>query len=156
MTTCEQYQAQLLAYLYDLLDADERLALQAHVEQCAACQAAVTQAKAQQQLLAAAAKREFAAVKFEAPAEHAPAQTTTPVLRIQRVRRASSAWAIAASVLVLIGIGASGGWWTTTYWQEKHTAEARAEAYKQQLALVNERVAEHTASLAGAAKEVQE
>ncbi|HEV3116136.1 MAG TPA: alpha-2-macroglobulin family protein, partial [Gemmataceae bacterium] len=156
MTTCEQYQAQLLAYLYDLLDTDERLALQAHVEQCAACQAAVTQAKAQQQLLAAAAKKEFAGVKFEAPAEHAPAQTTTPVLRIKRVRRASSAWAIAASVLVLVGIGASGGWWTTTYWQEKHIAQAREEAYKQQVALLSERVAERTASVADATKQVQE
>ena len=45
MASCEQTQAQLLAYLYDLLEAEERQALQTHLDQCPVCQAALERAK---------------------------------------------------------------------------------------------------------------
>ena len=45
MANCQQYQAQLLDYLYDLLEADEQHALQDHLNLCAACQAALTAAE---------------------------------------------------------------------------------------------------------------
>ena len=42
MATCEHYQGQLLAHLYDLLEEAERQELQAHLDQCAGCQAALS------------------------------------------------------------------------------------------------------------------
>jgi anti-sigma factor RsiW len=67
MFSCEICRSQMLEYLYDLLEGDERQAWEAHVKDCPSCQAALVQAKGQQKLLAAAAKMEFANVHFTAP-----------------------------------------------------------------------------------------
>ena len=56
MHSCESCQAQLLEYLYDLLESADRQALESHLAGCATCQAALTKARSQQSLLAAAAK----------------------------------------------------------------------------------------------------
>src|SRR6266568_4785538 len=124
MATCEQFQSQLLAYLYDLLESDERQSLQAHLEQCPACQAALAHAKNQRQLLAVAAKAEFAGTKFEPPVEIAPAQAVNSIVPGGRARNSWSAWAIAASILVLLGLGTTGGWWAITYQHEKQAVRA--------------------------------
>ena len=68
MFHCETCRSQMLEYLYDLLEGDERQAWEAHLKDCPSCQASLVQAKRQQQLLAAAAKMEFANVRFAAPA----------------------------------------------------------------------------------------
>jgi hypothetical protein len=68
MRNCENCCSQMLDYLYDLLEDDERQAWEAHLRDCAACQAELERAKAQQQLLAAAAKMEFAGMVFTPPA----------------------------------------------------------------------------------------
>ena len=67
MTTCEQIQAQLLSYLYDLLEEGDKLAAAAHLVSCEKCQAALAAARRQQRLLAAAAKTSFPNVQFERP-----------------------------------------------------------------------------------------
>ena len=67
MARCEQYQTQLLGYLYDLLEADEQQALREHLEQCGDCRAALARAERQKKLLAMAAKAEFPAVRFQPP-----------------------------------------------------------------------------------------
>jgi anti-sigma factor RsiW len=69
MDPCNACRDQLLDYLYDLLDGEETQALRAHLESCPACQEALKQAQRQQSLLAAAAKMEFAEVRFEPPVE---------------------------------------------------------------------------------------
>ena len=67
MRSCEDCQAQILEYLYDLLETSERQQLQAHLDACPACQEALRQGQAQQGLLAAAVPRlEFPAVRFPA------------------------------------------------------------------------------------------
>src|SRR5947207_226167 len=103
MASCEQHQEQLLDYLYDLLDAAERQALQDHLGQCSACQAALARAQAQQKLLARAAKAKFPSVRFQPPAETVPAQTRP--LRLDRFpqRRRWAGWAYAAAILVALG-----------------------------------------------------
>src|SRR5579875_195083 len=59
--------SQMLEYLYDLLETSERQAWEAHLNECASCQAEWVRAKRQQQLLALAAKIEFANVSFTPP-----------------------------------------------------------------------------------------
>ena len=85
MATCEHFQSQLLAHLYDLVEPDEGEELHAHLDQCVACQAALVHARDQKRLLATAAKSEFAGVTFHAPQELVPAQEEAPVLRTVRV-----------------------------------------------------------------------
>ena len=99
MATCEQHQTQLLPYLYDVLEPSERQELQAHLDQCPACQAALAHGRSQQQLLAAAAKAEFTAVQFRPPVEAVTIRPETSVLRARRFRGSWSGLAIAASIL---------------------------------------------------------
>ena len=75
MHTCPSCQAQMLEYLYDLLDATERQAMQDHLDACPACRAELARARDQQQLLAAAARMEFPDVRFTAR----PVGTAPPV-----------------------------------------------------------------------------
>src|SRR4029077_6849044 len=106
---------QFLAYLYDLLEPTERQALETHLGQCVPCQAALAHSRQQQQLLAAAAKTTFPEVRFQAPAA-GEAGHPEPVLRMERRRQpAWGGWAIAASVLLLVGLGVPGTWWTARY-----------------------------------------
>src|SRR5471030_2250947 len=72
MNSCPPCQAQMLEYLYDLLDEAERQAMQNHLDGCAACRAELARTKGQQQLLAAAARMEFPDVRFAAPTGPAP------------------------------------------------------------------------------------
>src|SRR5262245_60444289 len=74
MHDCNHYQTLLLEHLYGLLDDADNQALVDHLGSCAACQAALDKARHQQSLLASAAKETFPSVRFEAPAEEAPAE----------------------------------------------------------------------------------
>lgn len=101
MLHCETCRSQMLEYLYDLLEGDERQSWEAHLKDCPACQAALVQAKRQQQLLAAAAKMEFANVRFAAP----PTSEQPAVLPLSRTRRPRRwrRWLAAAAILVALG-----------------------------------------------------
>src|SRR5439155_21480918 len=78
MDRCTHYQTQMLDYVYDLLDEDVVRDLALHLEHCADCQAALREARGQQQLLAAAARLEFPSVCFRIPQETPPAAASTP------------------------------------------------------------------------------
>jgi alpha-2-macroglobulin-like protein len=103
MSNCETYQAQLLEYLYDLLDSSDRSALQDHLKECSACRAALGQAQQQQQVIKAAAKKEFAGVRFVAPTE--PPTVSFTKKGTQPARPSLRSWrglALAASLLLAI------------------------------------------------------
>src|SRR5215468_8816468 len=78
MDRCTEYQSQMLDYVFDLLDEDVAGALARHLEHCAGCQAALREARGQQQLLAAAARLEFPGVCFLRPQEEPAAVTPGP------------------------------------------------------------------------------
>src|SRR5690242_13881211 len=103
MLSCETCRAWMLEYLYDLLEGDDAQAFQAHLTGCPACQSELVKAKGQQQLLAAAAKMAFPEVRFTAPPAPQP-----PVVLLQRPRRVRPwrRWAVAASVLLALGVAA--------------------------------------------------
>jgi hypothetical protein len=128
MTGCEQYQAQLLPYLYDLLDPADRQALDTHLAQCSACATALAQAQRQQRLLAAAAKAEFAGVRFEPPAPQAARATVPAAVRMESRRRSWPRFALAASILFL-SLATPAGWWTVSYVQTEHREKRAEERY---------------------------
>src|ERR1700687_4173141 len=103
MVSCESCRGQLLEYLYDLLDEADRRALDAHLTQCPACQAALVKARNQLQLLGAAAKTNFAGVRFDAPAAAAELPLAGPLSRTVVRTPAWTRWAMAAAVVVAVG-----------------------------------------------------
>jgi A-macroglobulin TED domain/Alpha-2-macroglobulin family len=118
MHTCPECQAQLLEYLYDLLDAPERQAMQAHLAGCALCRAALTKAENHQKLLATAARMEFPNVRFQAPVERI-APSVVPMSRPIKKARPWRRWAAAAAILLaLAGLSAPG------YWMERDYSQA--------------------------------
>ena len=149
MDRCTDYQSQMLEYVYDLLDEDAFRALGLHLEDCADCRAALRAAQGQQQLLAAAARVESAAVRFEAPVVVHPqteAVPETPVrLSLVRPRRrlAWQVWASAAAVLLALGAPA---WFGVDYLRARHdlaslqAVQARANAQSDEVARQIERL----------------
>jgi hypothetical protein len=149
MNSCEPYQAQLLAYLYDLLEPEDRQALQGHLDQCAACQAALTRAKGQQKLLAAAAKAEFPAVRFQPPAVE-----EQPTIRLARFGGGAwGTWALAASILLLLGVSVAGGWWTVRYLQQQQQAEMALATYEASRSVAGQLAADRQEKLARTERE---
>jgi hypothetical protein len=148
MDHCGQYQAQLLDFLYDLLEGDEHRAVQDHLAHCPACQAALSHAQGQQRLLAVAAKMEFPAVRFEPPREHLPfAQRPAPPAP---VRRTWGRWAAAAVILLaLAGLGAGGSW----AWHDYRTARGVADGYQAELAHAKTAIKDANDKLAAAPRE---
>jgi anti-sigma factor RsiW len=148
MDHCGQYQAQLLDFLYDLLEGDEHRSLREHLAHCPACQAALAQAQGQQRLLAVAAKMEFPAVRFEPPREHlrlAQRPAATPP-----ARRAWGRWAAAAVILLTLGgLGAAGGW----SWHDYASARTAADGYRAQVAQAHQERSEALAKLNAAPQE---
>jgi anti-sigma factor RsiW len=131
MNHCETYRAQMLEYLYDLLEAEERQALEAHLAECAACQAELARARRQQGLLATAARMGFSEVRFVAPpADPDPAAAPEPmVVPLARPRRAWRRWAAAAAVLLVLGgLVAPVAWYGHDYLQARRTADTKADA----------------------------
>src|SRR6516162_367201 len=125
MNNCEQFQTQLLAYLYDLLDPNEAQTVKEHLEVCPACRGALERAQNQKKILSVAAKAEFPNVQFQPP-EHEKVATARAGRRLRPVPR----WDIAASILLVLGIGAPAGWWVIHDFQLARTAAARAELYE--------------------------
>ena len=123
MHSCPSCRAEMLEYLYDLLDESERRAMQEHLDACANCRAELDRARGQQQLLKTAARMEFPGVRFVAPAEQVEAVAPTAVLPMTRPAtkmRPWRRWAAAAAVLLaLAGAGVPG------YWAEHDYAQAR-------------------------------
>src|SRR5262249_36227609 len=74
MHGCHGCQELMLEHLYDLLEEADQQALHAHLAGCPECQAALEKARAQQALLAAAARMPSIDVRFTPPAP----ETTTP------------------------------------------------------------------------------
>jgi Alpha-2-macroglobulin family/MG2 domain len=72
MDRCAEYQAQMLEYVYDLLDEDVAQALALHLERCPVCLEARDAARDQQSLLATAARMEFPSISFQPPRQHKP------------------------------------------------------------------------------------
>jgi hypothetical protein len=132
MTSCETYQSQLLAYMYDLLEETDRQQLQAHLETCDGCKAALARAQNQKRLLALAAKAEFPKVRFQPPVEETAPRERETVPLVRPEPRSVRSWAIAAGILLLVGLGVPSGWWTVNYTND----QARASAERQRLQAV--------------------
>ena len=124
MLNCDAYQAQLLEYLYEVLEPVELQALRGHLGSCPDCQSALERAKGQQKLLAAAARLDCSAVRFVAPAP-----PTAPVrARIAAGARPSAyatfvPLALAACVLLAVGTVAVAAMllWPVYHWKTEHT-----------------------------------
>jgi hypothetical protein len=122
----------MLEYLYDLLEGDERQTWESHLKDCASCQAALVSAKSQQRLLAAAAKMEFANVRFTAP----PAETAIvqpAVILLQRPRRPLRwrRWVAAAAVLLILGAAVPAVWYGRDYRRTEDTVVQAKERIEQ-------------------------
>src|SRR3954453_3837718 len=125
MSSCDGYQAQMLEYLYDLLEGDERQALERHVDGCAACQAALARVRGQQRLLAAAGRMEFPSVTFTPPPEQ-PAPASQPASGPLPARKIGIwlRWAAAAAVLLVVGgLGGAGVWVGRDYTEAQRRVE---------------------------------
>src|ERR1051326_2107368 len=107
MDRCGHFQSLMLDHLYELLDEHEERELAQHLEGCGGCQAALTKARAPQQLLAAAARLEFPQVQFTAPRPHLePARLDVDLAQPARRRPAWIPLAIAMSLA--LGVAATG------------------------------------------------
>jgi len=120
MNACEKFQAQMLDFLYGLLE-DERKEVLAHVATCADCRSALSRAEEQQGMMAEAARSDFPDVSFSPPqaAEHAPLPLRT------RTPRPWGRLALAASVLLAL---AGGGVFGLRGWQTRQSALADARS----------------------------
>jgi hypothetical protein len=140
----------MLEYLYDLLEDTERQALEAHLKDCAECEAELVRAKAQRQLIAKAAKMEFAGVRFAAPimgqALQVDIQSGKPHVRPRRWPR----WLAAAAVLLAFSLAGTAGWYGRDYRQTEdiiasaeqridELAKARTEAERRLAQLPQEK-----------------
>lgn len=115
----EHFHEQVWEYVYGLLDKTETENLRAHAAACPSCQAALTEAEGQQQLLARAARVVAVVPAFTAPGQQLepetapppPAMVVSPVVapanpsRRSIVRRYWPAWAAAAALLgIAVGL----------------------------------------------------
>ncbi len=125
MHGCQGCQELMLEHLYDVLDDADQQDFSAHLAGCPECQAALAKARAQQTLLAAAARMPAIDVRFTPPAADAAAGASTPVANAPgspapqpiravllpvrpRLREPAAwqPWALAASLLILaVGVG---------------------------------------------------
>ncbi len=145
MLSCETYRAQMLEFVYDLLEDDEREAYQTHLKDCPACQVELVKAKDQQQLLAAAAKMDFPAVRFTAPAAVAP-QAPPAVVLLQRPRQARRwrRWVAAAAVLLTLGVAVPAVWYGRDYFRTEEAitqGQARIEQMSRERSSTETRIA---------------
>ena len=144
--TCETCREQILPYLYELLESQERQQLTAHLETCPGCQDALKAAQEQIGMLAEAVKPVHADIVFKAPAKATPA-STAPTLVLAPVPRRFfllNRWAMAASILLVLFSfgGVIGG----TIWRD----------HADSLAAAQERLAKARLDLEGVQSELHE
>jgi hypothetical protein len=141
MLSCGTCCSRMLEYLYDLLEASERQAWEEHLKVCTSCQAELTRATAQRQLLAQAAKMPFPNVSFAPPTAPEPAPTLRlETKRPQRWRR----WLAAASVLLAVALAGTAGWYGRAYRHIEDTVaqgENRLEQAKKERLQVEQQLA---------------
>src|SRR5438876_408502 len=138
MPSCEAHQGQLLDYLYDLLEGEERTALLSHLETCGDCRAALDRAKWEQNLLATAARLAVPAVRFEAPS--AQPVEAAPVLLPMPDRKPARRWRhllVAAAVLIALGIP---GWLIGRSVSDYNAARRSVDQGEQAVAQANEKL----------------
>ena len=121
MLRCEVCRERLIDSLYGLLDLAEEVEVAAHLSTCTACATAKAEAVTAQGLFARAAKVSFPEVHFQPPSEVA-----RPAPRPLRDR--ITAWAVAAAVLLAIGIGSFTGRDWAAYQTLKPTVQAELAA----------------------------
>src|SRR5262249_24428276 len=120
MLTCAECSERLLDYLYGLLDEGEAAALRNHLAECPGCQLALAAARADQDLLARAARKYPTVPEFRAPAEEPglrtafshfpppaaePPAAPAPLPRPARTRAWRRRLAVAAAAAVLFALG---------------------------------------------------
>lgn len=121
MLRCEVCRERLIDSLYGLLDPAEEADVAAHLSACTACATAKAEAATAKGLFARAAKVSFPEVHFQPPSEVA-----RPAPRPLRDR--ITAWAVAAAVLLAIGIGSFTGRDWASYQALKPTVVAELAA----------------------------
>jgi hypothetical protein len=133
----------MLDHLYDLLDEAERGQLLDHVAGCPACQASLEAARAQQALLARAARLHFPDVRFAAPADEPAVALFRPPSRLRRL----AGWAVAAGLLLaLAGVTAP----AYRPYREYQAASAAVRAHDAAVAEAQRQLAAARAELARA------
>jgi tetratricopeptide (TPR) repeat protein/predicted nuclease with TOPRIM domain len=126
MLTPERFEELMLDYLYQLLDEVDTVAMREYLQANAEARARLERAR---QLLEQAARQSFAHVNFAPPPSEVAAPAATPTVRSRSFRRRILPWLVAASVVVVVGLGAIPivrvG---TSFWDARHTYEvARAK-----------------------------
>lgn len=107
---CQAFQTQMLEYLFDLLEVEERLSLEVHLKDCPVCQASMEQAANQQEMLARAARLDGIGPVFQRP-EESSSPAVPIVASIKPVPFGWRRFAAAAALLLLVtGAVASGLW----------------------------------------------
>src|SRR5262245_52837549 len=110
MLNCEVCKDRLFDLVYGLLEGDELQQMQAHVDACADCQAALDKVKTSHKLMARAAKAISNVPEFNLPTpeSEAPTLVAPPELNARpRKKRAIwqrpwVAWVIAASLVIAV------------------------------------------------------
>jgi hypothetical protein len=131
MLSPEQFREQVLPYLYDVLDEEERRVFEATLQSSPEARVTLEHAKAKQQMLAAAVRNHFPDVTFAAPP--LPTRNSNRLDEYQPRRRPERSsgrwlpWAVAATLVV--GVLGGGGYWSVTGWA----------GYKRQLVEASER-----------------
>ena len=131
MATCETCQAQLLEYLYDVLDDAERQELQQHLDGCSSCQTALERARGQQRLLAL--------WHVTPPPDPPPAAWAATLGRVQvgvRTARGGRRWLWVASLLTtaaVLFVAAVAAW----PWQPQAVPTADAEPMREPFAVAS-------------------
>ncbi|MFO0864651.1 MAG: MG2 domain-containing protein [Gemmataceae bacterium] len=132
MFDCNRTQRSLLAYLFDLLEADEARQLESHLAECGECKAKLEEAKSAKSLMAQAAKTSAPEVRFQAPAVSRPRPAEPAQPRPRQVVPAGGGgawkWAIAACVgLMILGLGSIGGFTWFAHSRDAQLAQGRAQ-----------------------------
>jgi hypothetical protein len=126
MMRCQAFQTQMLEYLYDLLEVEERLSLEAHLKDCPVCQASMEQAVNQQGILARATRLDGVGPVFQRPE---PSQAAPSVVAsIQPVRFGWRRFAVAAALLLLVAGAAGAGLWLDRTVSRTNTIIANRDA----------------------------
>ena len=130
---CEHCLPQLLPFVYDLLEPDERADVAAHLEGCVSCSEAMKSAREHAGLLAEAVKDRTGGIVFQAPPEHA-VTASAPTVAMARPRRPLfliNRWSIAATLLLaFFSVGGVIGWniWRENAGQLEQAQERLAKA----------------------------